>query len=130
VKPSYWHPTCSTGFENPREEVAMLVQIIRQFREFQRVHNQCPNVVYLNSEHYTSLRKQYPELFSDETHPDVIIPLKITVVLVPKEYLSHPRVACILPGSSRIFNCKSRPVLDRRYKLQAEGSASYRKAYA
>ncbi len=108
----------------------MLIQIIHQFQEFQRTHNKCPNVVYLNSDHYTVLREEYPELFSDYTHPEVIIPLKIKVVLVPKEYLSHPRVASILPGSSQIFNCKSKPVLGRRHRLQADRSISHSSAYA
>lgn len=97
----------------------MLIQIIHQFQEFQRTHNKCPNVVYLNSSHYTTLREKYPEIFSDENHPDEIVPLKIKVVLVPKEFLTQPRVARILPDSALIFNCKVRPASRKSYRLQA-----------
>ena len=97
----------------------MLIQIIHQFQEFQRTHHKCPNVVYLNSSHYTILREKYPEVFSDESHPDEIVPLKIKVVLVPKEFLTQPRVARILPDSALIFNCKVRSASRRNYRLQA-----------
>lgn len=108
----------------------MLAQIICQFQEFQRVHNKCPNVAYLNPYHYTVLREEFPEIFSDDSHPDEIVPLKIKVVLVPKELLSHPRVACILPGSSQIFNCKARSAPGRSHRSQVGSLTSRHSAYA
>jgi len=108
----------------------MLFQIIHQFQEFQRTHHTSPNVVYLNPEHYTVLRDNYSEMFSDYTHPDVIIPLELRIVLVPKVLLSAPRVASIQPGSSQIFNCKSASTFGRSHRLRAVRSISYSRAHA
>jgi hypothetical protein len=106
----------------------MLFQIIHQFQEFQRIHQTSPNVVYLNADHYAVLREDYSELFSDYTHPDVIIPLELRVVLVPKALLSAPRVASIEPGSSQIFNCKSASLSGKSFRLKADRPISYRSA--
>jgi len=107
----------------------MLFQIIHQFQEFQRAHHRSPNVVYLNPDHYSVLRDNYSELFSNYTHPDVIIPLDLRVVIVPKSLLSAPRVASIQPGSSQIFNCKSTSSIGRRFRIRPDKVVSFKRVY-
>jgi len=103
----------------------MFAQIIQQFQEFKQTYSKCPNVLYVNPEHYAILRERYSEMFSDERRPDVIVPLQIKVVIVPKGLLRHPRVACILPGTSQIFNCKTRRVFGRSHGMRSGPMALY-----
>jgi len=93
----------------------MFMSIVHQTQEFYHAHGILPNVLYLNSEHYTQLRKNRPQIFSDDGQPHYIIPLGLKIVIVPSELLQHPEVARVLCGMSQIFHRGDRSV----YKKQA-----------
>jgi len=81
----------------------MLAQIIHQIQNLKRVHGKCPNVLYLTSDQYQVLREHHPERFTDAGGTDDFTPMGLKVVIAPRDCLQHPRVACVLPGTSQIY---------------------------
>jgi len=93
----------------------MLAHIIHQVQEFHRVHGALPNVLYLNSGHYATLQKNNPEIFSDDNLPHEISLLGLKLVMVPPDFLPHPKVARVLYGMSQILHHKVSSGNKKRY---------------
>lgn len=80
----------------------MLDQIVRQMQAFAREYGRQPNVLYINPEDYIALSHQCPGWLVQGDGGVVMGELHLKVVLVPQECLTEPRVACVMPGLSRI----------------------------
>jgi len=81
----------------------MLIHIVEQVRNFSRLHDKAPNVLYLNPAHYAVLRATYPEVFADG-HPERVEMLGLRIVIAPASLLPRPVVACVVPGMARLLD--------------------------
>jgi len=83
----------------------MLDHILRKAQAFERRHGICPNVVFINHNHYRELINTYPDLFGD----DQGIELGFRVAVVSTESAPHPQVAWLPPRFPELYSAMMDP---------------------
>ncbi|OGI63698.1 MAG: hypothetical protein A2W18_01565 [Candidatus Muproteobacteria bacterium RBG_16_60_9] len=98
----------------------MLSYILRIMQEFERMHGQHPQVIYLNSRHMRQLMHECPDLFS-EHRP---VPLGFRIVELPEEEMPHPKAAWLPPQTPELLR------VVKPAKASARAGTSRRKIHA